>query len=100
MAYALLAKMYLNAEVYTGTPKWNECIAACDSVINAGGGTQYALEPRSSYFNMFAPTNGPAFKEFIFNIPFDPSTSGGYMFYGRYDLNRNLGVKYRYSGST
>lgn len=100
MAYALLAKMYLNAEVYTGTPKWNECIAACDSVINAGGGTQYALESRSTYFNMFAPTNGPAFKEFIFNIPFDPSTSGGYMFYGRYDLNRNLGVKYRYSGST
>jgi hypothetical protein len=100
MAYALLAKMYLNAQVYTGTSKYNECIAACDSVISAGGGTQYQLEPRSSYFNMFAPTNGPSFKEFIFAIPFDPSTSGGYMFYARYDLNRNLGMKYRYSNST
>ena len=99
-AYALLAKMYLNAQVYTGTAKNNECIAACDSVINAGGGTQYALEGRSTYFNMFSPTNGPAFKEFIFAIPFDPSTSNGYMFYSRYDLNRNLGIKYRYSGST
>jgi starch-binding outer membrane protein, SusD/RagB family len=100
MAYSLLAKMYLNAQVYTGTSKYNECIAACDSVINAGGGTQYQLESRNSYFNMFAPTNGPSFKEFIFAIPFDPATSGGYMFYSRYDLNRNLGMKYRYSGST
>lgn len=100
MAYALLAKMYLNAQVYTGTAKYNECIAACDSVMNAGGGTQYALESRATYFNQFGPTNGPAFKEFIFAIPFDPSTSNGYMFYSRYDLNRNLGIKYRYSGST
>ena len=100
MAYALLAKMYLNAQVYTGTSKYNECIAACDSIINAGGGTQYALEPRATYFNMFSPTNGPTFKEFVFAIPFDPATSNGYMFFARYDLNRNLGIKYRYSGST
>jgi len=100
MAYALLAKMYLNAQVYTGTAKLNECIAACDSVINAGGGSQYALEPRASYLQMFYPTNGPSMKEFIYAIPFDPSTSNGYMFYARYDLNRNLGIKYRYSGST
>ncbi|MBD0368454.1 MAG: RagB/SusD family nutrient uptake outer membrane protein, partial [Flavisolibacter sp.] len=44
--------------------------------------------------------NGPGMKEFIFAIPYDPSTSTGFQFYGRYDLNRNLGVKYRYSGST
>lgn len=100
MAYALLAKLYQNAEVYTGTAKNNECIAACDSVMNAGGGTQYALESRATYFNMFAPTNGPSFKEFIFAIPYDPSTSAGWNFYARYDLNRNLGVKYRYSAST
>ncbi|WP_321426303.1 RagB/SusD family nutrient uptake outer membrane protein [uncultured Bacteroides sp.] len=34
--YALLAKVYLNAEVYTGTPMWNECIAACDKVSEGG----------------------------------------------------------------
>ncbi|MEO8110957.1 MAG: RagB/SusD family nutrient uptake outer membrane protein [Ginsengibacter sp.] len=99
-AFTILAKMYLNAQVYTGTPKYNECIAACDSVINAGGGTQYVLEPRSSYLQMFYPTNGPSNKEFIFAIPFDPATSNGYMFYARYDLNRNLGIRYKYSGST
>ena len=100
MAYSLLAKMYLNAQVYTGTQRNNDCIAACDSVINAGGGTQYALEPRSTYLQMFYPTNGPALKEFIYAIPFDAATSNGYMFYARYDLNRNLGVRYLYSGST
>jgi hypothetical protein len=34
--YALLAKVYLNAEVYTGTPMWQECIDACNK-IDAGG---------------------------------------------------------------
>lgn len=99
-AFALLAKMYLNAEVYTGTARYNDCIAACDSVINAGGGSQFALEPMSTYLKMFYPTNGPSMKEFIFEIPYDPTTSNGFMFYARYDLNRNLGIKYLYSGST
>ncbi|MEO7045819.1 MAG: RagB/SusD family nutrient uptake outer membrane protein [Ferruginibacter sp.] len=96
-AFAILAKMYLNAEVYTGTPMYNECIAACDSVINSG---EYALEPMSSYLQMFYPTNGPSAKEFIFAVPYDPSTSNGYMLHARYDLNRNLGIRYLYSGST
>ncbi|MEO7766517.1 MAG: RagB/SusD family nutrient uptake outer membrane protein, partial [Ferruginibacter sp.] len=100
MAYAMLAKMYLNAVQYTGTAKYNECIAACDSIMQAGGGNQYALEPRATYLQMFYPTNGPSQKEFIFSIPFDASTSNGYMFYARYDLNRNLGIRYLYSGST
>lgn len=35
--YTLLAKIYLNAQVYTGTPQWAEASAACDKVINEGG---------------------------------------------------------------
>jgi hypothetical protein len=100
MAYALLAKMYLNAAYYTGIQRYNDCIAACDSVMAAGGGTQYALESRNSYLQMFNSTNGPSMKEFIYAIPFDPSTATGYMFYARYDLNRNLGMRYNYSAST
>ncbi|SIS64616.1 Starch-binding associating with outer membrane [Filimonas lacunae] len=101
VAWTLLAKMYLNAKVYTGTERNNDCIAACDSVINAGGGALYSLQPRSTYLAQFAPTNGPSTTpEFIFAIPFDPTTSTGYLFYARYDLNRNLGLKYRYAGST
>lgn len=35
--YALLAKIYLNGEVYTGRSYWNEAIAASDKIINEGG---------------------------------------------------------------
>ena len=34
--YMLLAKVYLNAEVYTGTARWQECLNACQ-VISEGG---------------------------------------------------------------
>lgn len=97
-AYSLLSKLYLNAEVYTGTSMNNECISACDAIINSG---KFSIQPRDSYLQMFYPNNGPSTQsEFIFAIPYDPSTSSGYMFYGRYDLNRNLGMKYGYSGAT
>lgn len=97
-AYALLAKLYLNAEVYTGASRNDDCIASCDIIINSG---KYAVQPRDTYLQMFYPNNGPTTQsEFIFAIPYDPATSDGYMFYGRYDLNRNLGMKYGYSGAT
>lgn len=56
--YALLAKLYLNAEVYTGTPMWNECIAACDKVSEGGfrlhSGALDASNPLGSkYFELF-----------------------------------------------
>ncbi|NOZ03613.1 MAG: RagB/SusD family nutrient uptake outer membrane protein [FCB group bacterium] len=41
-ANTLLATLYLNAGVYTGTPMWSETVAACDAVINSG---QYSLMP-------------------------------------------------------
>jgi hypothetical protein len=62
---ALLAKMYLNAGVYTGTADWADCIAACDAVINSG---LYSLE--SVQENVFS-TNNQNSKEIVFSIPFD-----------------------------
>ena len=90
-AYALLAKMYLNAEYYTGTKRYTEAIAACDQVINSG---LYALEARSTYLNMFYPTNGPQMKEFIFAIPYDPAQTNTFPFRSvnnrsRYDIPRS-----------
>ena len=61
----LLAKLYLNAEVYTGTPQWSKVITACNEVINSG---KYALE--SNYFNNFNVDNSGS-SEFIFAIPYD-----------------------------
>lgn len=56
--YALLAKVYLNAEVYTGTAMWSECIAACDKVSEGGfslhSGVVDASNPLGSkYFELF-----------------------------------------------
>jgi starch-binding outer membrane protein, SusD/RagB family len=65
-AYTLLAKMYLNAGVYTGTTKWDEYIAACDAVINSGAG--YTLE--SAQKNVFVTENQNS-KEIIFALPMD-----------------------------
>lgn len=91
-AFALLSKMYLNAEVYTGTQRYNDCIAAADSVINSG---LYAIEPRNSYLRMFFPNNGPAMREFIFTIPYDPAMNAlpgtnGFQYHARYDVPRSM----------
>ena len=62
--YMLLAKVYLNAEVYTGTAKWNECLAACNKVAEGG----FSLHPANAvavaanplgntYFDIFGDTN-------------------------------------------
>jgi hypothetical protein len=68
-AYTLLAKMYLNAEVYAGTAQWNECIAACDQVINfAKSSGEYGLE---SDINAPFLTENENSKEIIFGLPFD-----------------------------
>ncbi len=56
---AILAKMYLNAQVYSGTARWQDCIAYCDTVINSG---VYSLEP--NIWNAFTPTNAQS-KELI-----------------------------------
>lgn len=91
-ANALLAKLYLNAAVYTGTQRYDDCIAACDAVMDTG---LYNIEARSSYLDMFKPTNGPIMKEFIFAVPYDPSASGGGMMYhARYDVPRSLRARF------
>lgn len=60
--YALLAKVYLNADVYTGTPMWNECLAACNKVSEGGftlhpGGANAASPLGFQYYELFGDTN-------------------------------------------
>lgn len=62
---ALLAKMYLNAEVYTGTPEWDKCKAVCDTIINS---SLFILE--SNQKNVFITENQNS-REIIFALPFD-----------------------------
>lgn len=64
-AKALLAKIYLNAEVYTGTPQWEKCIEQCNDIINSGA---YILDP--VYSDVFTWTNHNS-PEIIFAVPYD-----------------------------
>jgi hypothetical protein len=70
-AYTLLAKMYLNAEVWNPSegPKWQECIDACDVVM----GMPYILEP--NWKTNFIPNNEVS-KEAILSGVFKSGGSG------------------------
>ena len=73
-ANGLLAKLYINAEVFTGTPRWADCLAACDAVINSN---QYIL--LTDYMQLFKVNNDQngSNKENIFVIPFDKTYAPG-----------------------
>jgi len=66
---ALLARMYLNAEVYTGKAMWAEAKDACERIYDLG---KYSI--CSDYPAMFRGDNGEnpeVLKEFIFAASFD-----------------------------
>ena len=72
---ALLARMYLNAEVYTGTARYTDCIAACNRIIASG----YQLA--DDYAELFMADNGQnprANGEIIFPVLFDGQTTQSY----------------------
>lgn len=62
-AYTLLAKLYLNSEVYTGVAKYTECKEACEKVMDMG----YSLE--SDYSKLFNADNDKRTNEIIFALP-------------------------------
>ncbi len=67
-AWTLLAKLYLNAKVYTGidnTEFYTKCITYCNKVMGAG----YSLEP--TYQNLFLADNQNNTNENIFSVNFD-----------------------------
>jgi hypothetical protein len=66
--HVLLAKMYLNAEVYTGTAEWEKCIEECNYIINSKSTTLFDLE--SNQKNVFLTENQNS-KEIIFALLFD-----------------------------
>lgn len=75
-AWTLLAKLYLNAQVYTGQPKFTECIEQCKKVLAAG----YTLD--ANYNTLFLADNNNS-KEIIFPVLFDGTrtkTWGGMTF--------------------
>lgn len=65
----LLAKMYLNAQIYSGTAEWEKCKNICDTIINfATSSGKFVLE--ASQKSVFVTENENS-KEIIFALPFD-----------------------------
>lgn len=71
-AYALLAKMYLNAEVYAGEANWDGVISATNAIIKSGN---YSLDPNPE--DPFVTENENS-EEIIFAIPYDENYAEGY----------------------
>lgn len=73
-AWMLLAKLYLNSEVYTGTSRASDAMANIEKVISAG----YSLVP--NYTDLFLADNdiNGSENEMIFAVRFDGLNTTGY----------------------
>ncbi len=67
-----LAKLYLNAGVYTGEERWEDVITHTDAIIDSGN---FSLV--GNYADIFAVDNTGS-PEHIFTIPFDEIFLGGF----------------------
>ena len=84
--WALLAKLYLNAEVYVGQARWDDCLAYCERLISSG----YTLD--EDYQRLFLADNHLS-EEIIFPIAFDgvrTRTWGGTTFIIRAGIGGNM----------
>lgn len=71
--WTLLAKLYLNAQVYTGTERYTDCLTYCNKIL--GGGYRLAPEYRLLFL---ADNNVTAASEIIFPITSDGLVSQVY----------------------
>ncbi|MEH6679906.1 MAG: RagB/SusD family nutrient uptake outer membrane protein [Sediminicola sp.] len=71
-AYHVLAKVFLNAEVYTGTAQWEKSLEACNMIIESG---EYTLS--SDYSDIFG-ANNEGNSEMVFAVPYDQIYAAGF----------------------
>lgn len=68
--YAMLSELYLNAEYFVGTPMHDQCIAACDKIINGqAGGLNGVPKLATDLKSFFSNTNQYA-DEALFHFAF------------------------------
>jgi len=73
-AWMLLARLYLNAQVYTGTARWEDCKTYTDKIISSG---KYTLA--TNYRQNFSADNGATNPEMIFAWEQDGVYTQGYV---------------------
>ncbi|MDD2436908.1 MAG: RagB/SusD family nutrient uptake outer membrane protein [Massilibacteroides sp.] len=70
-AYMVLARVYLNAEVYTGAPQWEKALDCANKIIESG---KYELS--ADYSSNFEMALDHTNKEVIFSVPYDRVYAG------------------------
>ncbi len=88
-AQMILAKLYLNAEVYTGTAQWEKALNVCDTIIGSG---KYSLD--ADFFSSFI-ADGSGSQEVIMGVPFDQIYSPQFeihLFTLHYSLPEKFGI--------
>src|SRR4051794_16310321 len=73
-AYTLLAKLYLNAKSITGEDHYQDCLDACDYIINSG---LYSLD---EHWNDPFLVNNENSNENIYVVPFDADNAQNFNF--------------------
>jgi hypothetical protein len=72
VAHMILGKLYLNAQVYTGTPQWQKAEEQMDAIINSG---KFSMP--ADFFSNFTVNNQNS-PEIILAAPFDATKRGGF----------------------
>jgi len=93
VAQTILAKLYMNAEIYTGIPQWEKALSCVDTVISSG---KYSLE--GNFFNNFSvdATNS---SEHILGVPFDQVYAAQFEVH-LFTLHYNLVEKYKFEDNS
>ncbi len=69
---AMLAHLYINAEVFTGKEEWQKCVEQCNAILAAPG---YGLA--ANYFDLFTVSNNMQLQEMLFYVDHEAGVSGG-----------------------
>ena len=88
VAQTILAKLYMNAEVYTGTAQWDKAEEVLDDII---GSQAFSLAP--DFFDNFV-ADASICPEVIFAVPFDQVYATGFevhLFSLHYNLQEKFG---------
>ncbi len=89
-ARAILAKLYLNAEVYTGSARWADAETQIDAIMNSG---VFSLE--NNFFTNFV-TNNEGSSENILTLPYDENNASGFnlaQMTGHYSTQATFGLR-------
>lgn len=78
VGYSILSELYLNAEIWSGTPRWADAIKYADKTINGeGGGLNGNIRLDQNILGPYNNTNHQS-PENIFQFPFSRKNDFGY----------------------